>query len=248
MIKRKRVVAAEGHHGGAWKVAYADFVTAMMAFFLMLWLLGSVEDDKRKGLADYFSQTLAVQSDSAGGDGVFGGESLSERASITDMIATRERYDSSLAMLAPVFDFLDAARLDLLTYGEALDHIALRVTDEGLVIEVFDLEDRALFTADNLPHPVLARIVELVAQALATIANPIAIDAHARSFPAVFREDLAWPMTLARADIMKTLLEAEGLPQPRIHRVAGHADRNPHVSPTTAARNNRIELIARFTE
>lgn len=52
VIKRKKIVKGDGHHGGAWKVAYADFVTAMMAFFLMLWLLGSVEEDKRKGIAE----------------------------------------------------------------------------------------------------------------------------------------------------------------------------------------------------
>ena len=58
IIKRKKVSGGGGHHGGAWKVAYADFVTAMMAFFLMLWLLGSADDEQRKGIADYFSPTL----------------------------------------------------------------------------------------------------------------------------------------------------------------------------------------------
>ncbi|MCA8904464.1 MAG: chemotaxis protein MotB, partial [Hyphomonas sp.] len=55
IIKRKKVVKGEGHHGGAWKVAYADFVTAMMAFFLLMWLLNATTEDQRKGIADYFS-------------------------------------------------------------------------------------------------------------------------------------------------------------------------------------------------
>ena len=60
IIKRKKVVAGDGHHGGAWKVAYADFVTAMMAFFLLMWLLNATTERQRKGLADYFAPTIAV--------------------------------------------------------------------------------------------------------------------------------------------------------------------------------------------
>ncbi|MEO1001108.1 MAG: flagellar motor protein MotB, partial [Pseudomonadota bacterium] len=58
IIKRKKIVAGGGHHGGAWKVAYADFVTAMMAFFLLMWLLNATTEAQRKGIADYFSPTI----------------------------------------------------------------------------------------------------------------------------------------------------------------------------------------------
>ena len=73
IIKRKKIVAGEGHHGGAWKVAYADFVTAMMAFFLLMWLLGATTEKQRKGVADYFNPTVTV-STSGGGEGVLGGD------------------------------------------------------------------------------------------------------------------------------------------------------------------------------
>ena len=68
IIKRKKVIAG-GHHGGAWKVAYADFVTAMMAFFLLMWLLGATNEKQRKGIADYFNPTIPVNKVSGGGDG-----------------------------------------------------------------------------------------------------------------------------------------------------------------------------------
>ena len=58
IIKRKKVIVAGGHHGGAWKVAYADFVTAMMAFFMLMWLLNATTEKQRKGIADYFSPTI----------------------------------------------------------------------------------------------------------------------------------------------------------------------------------------------
>ena len=69
-------MVAGGHHGGAWKVAYADFVTAMMAFFLLMWLLSVTDEETRLGLADYFSPTIPIHSTRGGGDGPFDGESM----------------------------------------------------------------------------------------------------------------------------------------------------------------------------
>ncbi|MCC5954715.1 MAG: chemotaxis protein MotB [Natronohydrobacter sp.] len=244
IIKRKRVVAGDGHHGGAWKVAYADFVTAMMAFFLMLWLLGSVEEEKRKGVADYFSATFAIQSNSAGSDGVLGGESLSVIESITDSIATRERYRADLELLEMVVEALESQIAADEILGEAFEHVAIRMTDEGLLIELFDLDDRPLFEAEtHQPRPVLRLLTDVITDAFLTVSNPVAITAHARSFPAVFLENPVWTMTIGRAEAMKQLMEAAGLPELRVHRVTGNADRMPSVSPATAARNNRLELI-----
>src|SRR3546814_16054626 len=82
VIVRKVYVEGHGagHHGGAWKVAYADFVTAMMAFFLLLWILGATTEKQRKSIADYFAPTLVeLRENSAGSNGLFGGESLVHR-------------------------------------------------------------------------------------------------------------------------------------------------------------------------
>ena len=68
IIKRKKIVVEGGHHGGAWKVAYADFVTAMMAFFMLMWLLNATTEKQRKGIADYFNPTIPVTRVSGGGD------------------------------------------------------------------------------------------------------------------------------------------------------------------------------------
>lgn len=79
LIVKKIIVQAAGHHGGAWKVAYADFVTAMMAFFLLLWLLGATTEEQRKGLADYFTPTLVkLKEQSAGSNGLLGGSSITD--------------------------------------------------------------------------------------------------------------------------------------------------------------------------
>ena len=69
IIKRKKIVQGGGHHGGAWKVAYADFVTAMMAFFMLMWLLNATTEKQRKGIADYFNPTIPINRISGGGEG-----------------------------------------------------------------------------------------------------------------------------------------------------------------------------------
>src|SRR3954452_1948013 len=83
IIIKKIEVVGGGHHGGAWKVAYADFVTAMMAFFLLLWLLGSTTEDQRKSLADYFSPSPAVSSSNSGSGGLLGGVTISVPGSLS---------------------------------------------------------------------------------------------------------------------------------------------------------------------
>jgi chemotaxis protein MotB len=75
VIIKKAKGHAHAHHGGAWKIAYADFVTAMMAFFMLLWILGATNEDQRKGIADYFTPTVIQMQNSGGSNGLFGGRS-----------------------------------------------------------------------------------------------------------------------------------------------------------------------------
>ncbi|TCQ11111.1 MULTISPECIES: flagellar motor protein MotB [Sphingomonas] len=83
IVKKIYIEGHGGHHGGAWKVAYADFVTAMMAFFLLLWILGATTEKQRKGIADYFAPTLLdTRSLGIGGGGLFGGESILDKNKI----------------------------------------------------------------------------------------------------------------------------------------------------------------------
>lgn len=90
IIVKKVIVQTHGrHHGGAWKVAYADFVTAMMAFFLLLWILGATTEDQRKGIADYFTPTLMQMTNSGGSNGVLGGRSILEQQGVAPHSASR---------------------------------------------------------------------------------------------------------------------------------------------------------------
>jgi chemotaxis protein MotB len=115
IIVRKRGHGAhEAHHGGAWKVAYADFVTAMMAFFLLMWLLGATTEDQRKGIADYFADRIPISPESGGGDGVLEGGFMPRTAEAQFRLGDRDRDDLALAAGAPRSDAEDAAaRRDL---------------------------------------------------------------------------------------------------------------------------------------
>ncbi|MEM9247771.1 MAG: flagellar motor protein MotB [Pseudomonadota bacterium] len=259
IIKRKKVVSGGGHHGGAWKVAYADFVTAMMAFFLLMWLLNATTEKQRKGLADHFSPTIPINRSSGGGDGALGGDSimadetLSQSgigASSNDPRATSpSQAASNRASGEDEAEFLDMETMLMGTGGEALledselRHIVSRITDEGFVVEIFSLEDAPLFEpVSDAPTELLEQILDAVGQVFALASNSIAVAGYSREHAVVLRDDVAWPRSLARAEVGKQAMEAAMDPE-RVHRVTGHGDRSPAVPNPMALRNDRIELI-----
>ncbi|RUS61068.1 chemotaxis protein MotB [Pseudorhodobacter sp. E13] len=260
IIKRKKVVQGGGHHGGAWKVAYADFVTAMMAFFMLMWLLNATTEKQRKGLADYFSPTIPINRISGGGDGAFGGDSVvtdTERPEVgvgappsmaTETSTLEEADAASKAEMKAQSEELEkalAARSgESMTMERALRHVVTKLTDEGLVIEIFDLEDVPLF--DGLtatPEPVTRDIAALLADVLAITRNTLAVNGHVRSFPITLVENPAWAMSSARAQAMRGLLQEAGIDSERITRISGYADRKPVTANPMAVRNNRLEVI-----
>ena len=263
IVKRKKVVKGGGHHGGAWKVAYADFVTAMMAFFMLMWLLNATTEKQRKGLADYFSPTIAIARVSGGGAGAFGGDSVFSEETLPQngTGASSERpTDAAQARGSVGMDTTgkglsnenELATIDAALRGlggesqvleNALRHIVTRVTDEGLVIEIFALEDSPLFHADSAdPTPLLRTLADVVAEAARLVSNRVAVAAHTSAYPVVVRQNTAWEKTATQATQMRLLLENAGMTAARIERVTGYADRKPAVQNPMAVRNDRIEI------
>ena len=265
IIKRKKVIVSGGHHGGAWKVAYADFVTAMMAFFMLMWLLNATTEKQRKGIADYFSPTIPINRISGGGEGSCGGDSVFSEETLaqngtgaSDRAASEanaakgnsgvDEAERSLGTenkdFAEVEAALTAMSGESMASDDALRHIVTRVTDEGLIVEIFDLPDDALFadgTSD--PKPVLGEIAGIVARVFGPILNQVAVNGFVRSYPIVLVQSPAWDLSSARADAMRELLEAGGLDDTRLERVTGYADNRPAVGNPMASRNNRLEII-----
>lgn len=262
VIKRKKVVSGGGHHGGAWKVAYADFVTAMMAFFLLMWLLNATTEKQRKGIADFFSPTIPVNRVSGGGDGVFGGDSiLTEEtlarngvgASATDLMQTTrskaeggptpEEVAAEEAALREVESQLSAYTGESMVSDRLLRHVVTRLSDEGLVIELFDTPEETLFDPETAEaRPILRDLAAMLVEVTALATNKIAISGHVRAYPIILRTDPTWDLSAARAQTLRGLLGEAGLDEARMHRITGFASRRPATADPTNLRNNRVEV------
>ena len=266
IIKRKKVIKGGGHHGGAWKVAYADFVTAMMAFFMLMWLLNATTETQKKGLADYFSPTVPISRISGGGDGAFGGDSVFSEDALpqvgtgsTSMRPTEQNQargdtgtsDADGKDAAAQDEIFEALEADLIGHGgesmvmeNALEHIITRVTDEGLVIELFATPDQRLFyPGTQNPTDLLKTMVYMIADVAKTVTNGIAIEGHAPSVPIVLIDNPVWDSSTKEAEAVRILFKKIGTKESRIRRVTGHADREPARRNTMLIRNNRIEII-----
>jgi chemotaxis protein MotB len=261
IIKRKKVVKGGGHHGGAWKVAYADFVTAMMAFFMLMWLLNATTEQQRKGIADYFSPTIPVNRVSGGGNGAFGGSSIFSEENLPQMgtggTSSRTAEGSGAGgdtgngdaeaadqELIAIEEMLMGRGGETMVMENAMRHIVTRITDEGLVIELFELEGVPLFDpATEKPTQLLRDLATVISATAKVVTNGIAIGGHVASDPVVLAQSPVWEKSATRAASMRMLLEDSGIAPKRIERVTGHANRKPVLQDTMAKRNNRIEVI-----
>src|SRR3954468_20356633 len=266
IIVKKVIEAAHGaHHGGAWKIAYADFVTAMMAFFLLLWLLGATDENKRRGIADYFAPTLIdYRQNSAGSNGILGGDSIvssdnyPHRATQTGSRALtipRDATGGSREGDAPRNqdrDQFGRLRADLMRRIEAspelrrlANHVSFTESEEGLRIDMIDEADFSMFrvgTADLLPAA--RHLIEQVSQVIAAVPNPVIVRGHTDSLPySAGQTTNNWTLSSARAESTRAMLQATGLTMERVARIEGVADRNPFVPQNRYdPRNRRISI------
>jgi chemotaxis protein MotB len=265
IVKKVVSEAHVAHHGGAWKIAYADFVTAMMAFFLLLWLLGATDEDQRRGLADYFTPTLIeYKQNSAGSDGILGGDSIVA----ADNYPHRATQTGSRSIVIPR-DVTGGVREgeapraeDREQFGRLRDelmrriratpelrrlqnHVAFTEGEEGLRIDLMDEADFSMFRVgtDQL-LPEARRLVREVAQVIAGVPNDVIIRGHTDSLPyAAGRTTNNWTLSSARAESTRATLQASGVPLARIARIEGVADRNPFVPQDRYdPRNRRISV------
>jgi chemotaxis protein MotB len=261
IIKRKKVVGGGGHHGGAWKVAYADFVTAMMAFFLLMWLLNATTEKQRKGLSDYFSPTIPINRISGGGDNSFGGDSMfsedvmaqsgtgandqkpteaEEARGAVGEDGSRDDDDDFALMEKELF----AKGGESNTMERLLRHVVTRVTDEGLVIELFDIDGAPLFVGETAePTPLMLEITDLVAEVVGLASNKVAVHGHLRAYPVMLKDNPVWDLSASRAMALRQMLEDAGLQGEQLQRVTGYADRRPVTQDPQAVRNNRVEIV-----
>ncbi len=269
VIRKKKNIIAAGHHGGAWKVAYADFATAMMAFFLLMWLLNATTESQRKGLADYFNPSIPMSRVSGGGAGALNGSSLmSEDTLANDGAGQSRRLPTSgpntdkghgdkdgetggesertqllTEDLRNIEDEINAQKTGALS-PDLAKHIYTRMTPDGLMIELVDADGQPLFKAGSpAPSALMLDLLRVIGPVLGTVSNDMAItghtDAHAFTTPNGYTN---WELSSERALAARRLLINSGIIAEQIVEVAGKADTDPFSDNAFAAENRRIAI------
>jgi len=263
IIVKKVTIVAGGHHGGAWKVAYADFVTAMMAFFLLLWILGATTEKQRKGIADYFTPTLVKTKQGSAGsaNGLFGGDSLTSpdkyphKAGQTgtktltiprDATGGPKEGGSKIKHTARAKQALEAK----LNSTEALRRLAKQVrmvdTTEGVRIDLVDDANFSMFRlGTTVLTPDASQLLVAIAQAVGGDSGALTIRGHTDSLP--WRDGIPgnnWSLSAGRAESTRQALLRDGIAETRFNRIEGVADRELLIPGDPAdPRNRRISIL-----
>ena len=267
IIKR---VKKGGHavHGGAWKIAYADFVTAMMAFFLLMWLLGSTTEGDKKGIADYFASPLKLAllaSGSGAGDAAHvvkgGGQDLTRSTGQVkrgDIEAKRDTVNlhqlKAEQMRAEVVRLEDLGKKveEALASNPELKGLAsqllLEMTNDGLRIQIVDGDQRAMFASGSAAlQPYMRELLRAVGKLLGEVPNRLTLEGHTDALPfgtGGERGYSNWELSADRANASRRELVVGGLPEDQVLRVQGLAASNPfdRKDPTAPA-NRRISIV-----
>jgi chemotaxis protein MotB len=265
IIKR---VKKGGHaaHGGAWKIAYADFVTAMMAFFLLMWLLGSTTDGDKKGIADYFQSPLKIALAGGSGSGDSnsvlkgGGESLTSTVGQVkkgDVEAQRNtinlhklKQEQIRAEVARLEDLKQEIQQKLQSNEKLKDlssQIRLDMTRDGLRIQIVDDQNRPMFASGSAQiAPYMKDLLHAIGSVLTEVPNHLTLEGHtdAQPFPGGDRGYSNWELSSDRANASRRELVAGGLAEDRILRVQGLASSQPFdEKDPLAPTNRRISII-----
>ncbi|HQM91853.1 MAG TPA: flagellar motor protein MotB [Syntrophales bacterium] len=243
IVKKVRKRHGEGHHGGSWKVAYADFVTAMMAFFLLLWLLSMVSTEKRAVMAEYFKNFSLFKES---------GKTFQPGSAfvITDHIKKAELKPENVAMSLKKALGRKGAGQQGKAPGtgqeEALmEHLRVDAVDGGVRIQIIDREGSPMFQLGSAePTEKCREIIAAVAEVIRDQDARVAVEGHTDAAP--FRGDQItnWELSTSRASAARRMLESSGLDPARVARVVGYADTDLLVKQNPKdPQNRRISII-----
>lgn len=260
IYRKVRVKKRTEHHGGAWKVAYADFVTAMMAFFLLMWLLGATDEQKRHGIANYFSPTVFKDGEGGSSDGVLSGRSITEPDG-------QAPYAPGSALATPLSPekagkgrHIDKAQMNRIEseirqriekdagLKIIADQLRFTQTPEGLQIDLIDEADYSMFESGTTSmDPRAAKLLAVVAEVTQDLPNRLAVRGHTDSSPFVRTQvgglNNNWALSAARAEATRQSLTEAGVDISRFARLEGVADTQPYIPENGHdPRNRRISV------
>lgn len=230
IIIRKKVIHG-GHHGGAWKVAYADFVTAMMALFIVLWLLSS-SDQVKKAVAGYFRDPTGRSSQNGSGQ-----SGANENIGIgkDDMGKLKEKLEAAIRQTPNV--------------AKLKDQVQMTVTGEGLRIELLESAVNTFFESGNAqPTPDGEEMLQLLASELGKLPNKLSVEGHTDSKPYASTNGYSnWELSSDRANSARKLIQQSGVRPDQVADVRGFADqrlRKPD-DPFSAS-NRRVSIVVKY--
>jgi chemotaxis protein MotB len=278
IIKKIKKGGGDGHHGGAWKVAYADFVTAMMAFFLLMWLINTTTPEQKRGIADYFAPE-AVSRSSSGNGALLGGTSASEdghdgQGTLAVKTLLRQPKDeqhpinpadnaqaklegSAGPKKSTNSDQLEqaTARLrqsmqDMPDLAELSHHILIDDSPQGTRIQLVDQDGRSMFQAGSAePTERVKVLLKEVARIVGDLPNRIAISGHTDGEAFSGPGGYSnWDLSAARANASLRILMENGVPDDRIAEVTGKAGADPLYPDNPQASANRRISIVLLRE
>ncbi|HVV44733.1 MAG TPA: flagellar motor protein MotB [Bryobacteraceae bacterium] len=232
VIKRKK--HAHGHHGGAWKVAYADFVTAMMALFIVLWLLSSSEQ-VQKAVGGYFTDPTGSGKELGNGLRGIGGESLT--VTKMDMAKLKDRLDQAVKQTAPL--------------QKIKEHVVMTVTGEGLRVELTEGQQAGFFFQSGSPDPsgVGKDMLSTLAAEIGKLPNTVIIEGHTDNKALAKKDYTNWELSTDRANTARRWMEQNGMRPDQVVQVRGFADQKPRdaTNPDDPS-NRRITVIIQNPE
>jgi chemotaxis protein MotB len=245
IIVKRIKKGGHGHHGGAWKIAYADFVTAMMAFFLLMWLLGSTTEGDKKGIAEYFASPLRVSMLGGSGSGDSshvlrgGGQDLTrttgqvkhgdieaERRTINLKALKEEQIRAEIARLRTLQEKIEGELTSNPGLGAFRSQILLELTRDGLRIQIVDASNRPMFASGSAQvQPYMRELLRAIGAVLSEVPNRLTLEGHtdATPFSGGERGYSNWELSADRANASRRELLAGGLPDDRVLRVQGLA-------------------------
>jgi chemotaxis protein MotB len=265
IVKRVKK-GGHGHHGGAWKIAYADFVTAMMAFFLLMWLLGSTTKGDLMGIADHFSTPLKVALSGGSGSGDSsslvqgGGQDLSravgqvkrgdveaERASINLQALRADQRRQELERLEALKEKIEAAISNNPKLADLSAQIRLDLTPEGLRIQIVDDQNRPMFDSGAAQvKDYMRELLREIGKVLNEVSNKVSLAGHTDSAPFGNRDRgySNWELSADRANASRRELIAGGMDESKVVRVVGLAAAVPlEANDPRGPVNRRISIV-----
>ncbi len=235
-----------GHHGGAWKVAYADFVTAMMAFFLVMWIVGQSQEMK-SAVAGYFRDPVAFEE--AVGRGILpGADSGLTGGGLPVGTSDDPTLDAAEEALRRAADHLREALEETIGFSNLKDQVEIRVTDEGLLIELVEAPDDGFFDSGSaMPKMEALGVLEVIAAELAALGHPVAVEGHTDSRPFASTVGYTnWELSADRANAARRVLQAAGVDESLIEGIRGYAATRLRLpdQPFDAS-NRRVSIVVR---